>query len=76
MEDVVEIEIIDEGGEIMPGGDRTGPDGKGPKTGRGLGKAAGNNMGRSKGQGQGQGQGRNVGNSRSQGTGRGRNRNR
>ncbi len=74
MEDVVEIEIIEEGGEIMPGGDKTGPDGKGPKTGRGLGKAAGNNMGRGKGQGQ--GQGRNVGNSRSQGTGRGRNRNR
>jgi len=30
-----------EGGEIMPRGDGTGPQGKGPKTGRGLGKCSG-----------------------------------
>jgi uncharacterized protein len=29
------------GGEIMPNGDRTGPQGKGPKTGRGLGRGSG-----------------------------------
>ncbi|MGE0793627.1 MAG: DUF134 domain-containing protein [Candidatus Woesearchaeota archaeon] len=29
------------GGEIMPGGDKTGPQGKGPKTGRGLGYCSG-----------------------------------
>lgn len=29
------------GGEIMPNGDRTGPQGKGPKTGRGLGYCSG-----------------------------------
>jgi hypothetical protein len=34
----------------MPRGDGTGPDGKGPKTGRGLGKAVGNNMGSGIGQ--------------------------
>ncbi len=57
----------------MPGGDRTGPDVKGPRTGRGLGKAIGNEMGR--GRGQGRGQGRNIGNPRNQETGRGINRN-
>ncbi len=56
----------------MPGGDRTGPDGKGPRTGRGLGKSARNNTER--GRSQGKGQGRNTGNSRNQGTGRGINR--
>lgn len=30
----------------MPNGDKTGPNGKGPKTGRGLGKAVGNEKGR------------------------------
>ena len=58
MEDVVEEETVEEGGDIMPGGDRTGPDGKGPRTGRGLGKASGNETGRGRGQGQGQGRGR------------------
>ncbi|MCF7858229.1 MAG: DUF5320 domain-containing protein [Candidatus Cloacimonetes bacterium] len=29
----------------MPRGDGTGPEGKGPRTGRSLGKASGNNMG-------------------------------
>ncbi|MDD3175873.1 MAG: DUF134 domain-containing protein, partial [Candidatus Nanoarchaeia archaeon] len=29
------------GGEIMPSGDKTGPQGKGPKTGRGLGYCSG-----------------------------------
>jgi len=50
----------------MPGGDRTGPRGKGPKTGRGLGFCAGNkepgyNNPRGRpfdGRGRGQGQGR------------------
>jgi len=37
----------------MPGGDRTGPDGKGPRTGRGLGKSSGKEMGRGRGQGRG-----------------------
>lgn len=39
----------------MPRKDRTGPDGKGPRTGRGLGKSVGNNMGRDRNQDQGQG---------------------
>lgn len=56
------------GGEIMPGGDRTGPDGKGPRTGRGLGKSAGNKMGRNRGKSQGRGRGQ------GQGSGQGRNR--
>ena len=62
-----------EGGDIMAGGDRTGPQGKGPKTGRGLGLCSGNdkpgfesdeprrgaglNNGFRKGRGQGQGRG-------------------
>ena len=33
----------------MPGGDRTGPDGRGPRTGRGLGRANGNSSGRGRG---------------------------
>lgn len=45
----------------MPRGDGTGPDGKGPRTGRGLGKASGNNMG--SGKGTGRGLGRNADNS-------------
>ena len=65
---------------IMPGGDRTGPNGNGPRTGRGLGKAAGNNMGRGSnqvqrpGQGQGQEQRPAQGQGRNQGQGQGRNR--
>lgn len=31
------------GGEIMPNRDGTGPEGKGPKTGRGMGNCAGSN---------------------------------
>lgn len=57
------------GGRIMPGGDRTGPDGRGPRTGRGLGKSAGNNMGR----GNGQTQERSQDQGRGQGKGKGRN---
>ena len=34
---------------IMPKGDSTGPEGKGPKTGRGLGKSAGNDSGQNVG---------------------------
>ena len=46
----------------MPGGDRTGPNGEGPMTGRGAGYCAGNNMGgymprRSLGRGRGRGLG-------------------
>ena len=36
----------------MPKGDGTGPKGKGPKTGRGLGKAAGNKSGQNIGKSQ------------------------
>ena len=53
MENVVEEETKEKGGEIMPGGDRTGPDGRGPRTGRGLGKAIGNETGRRSDQGRG-----------------------
>ena len=57
----------------MPKGDRTGPNGKGPKTGRGAGKAVGNDMGSNVGFGQGQGRNRNNQSNRGTGTGRGRN---
>jgi hypothetical protein len=54
----------------MPRGDKTGPEGKGPRTGRGLGKSAGNESGQNvgrprkqhtydRGLGRGQGNGRN-----------------
>lgn len=48
----------------MPRGDGTGPDGKGPRTGRGLGKASGNKMGSGVGQSRGgnAGRGRRTGN--------------
>jgi len=59
--------------EKMPRGDGTGPDGKGPKTGRGMGRTAGNEMGRGIGTGQGQGRNRDNQNNRGTGTGRGRN---
>jgi len=42
----------------MPRGDGIGPDGKVPRTGRGLGKSAGTEMGRGSGQGQGRDQGK------------------
>jgi len=37
---------------VMPKGDGTGPKGKGPRTGRGLGKAAGNKSGQNIGKSQ------------------------
>lgn len=46
----------------MPRGDSTGPEGKGSKTGRGLGKCSGNNISSNlpkRGQGLGRGLGRN-----------------
>ncbi|MEA1971682.1 MAG: DUF134 domain-containing protein [Candidatus Cloacimonadota bacterium] len=58
-------------GGIMPKGDRTGPDGKGPRTGRGMGKSAGNQMG----QGRGTGQGKERGLHQGSGNGSGKNRN-
>lgn len=47
----------------MPRGDKTGPEGKGPKTGRGLGNCKitstpKRGRGRGRGRGQGRGQGR------------------
>ncbi len=45
----------------MPNGDKTGPQGKGPRTGRGLGQSIGNKSGRDQ----------ENGNSRGQATGRG-----
>ncbi|MFP4349250.1 MAG: DUF5320 domain-containing protein [Thermodesulfobacteriota bacterium] len=57
----------------MPGQDRTGPEGRGPKTGRGRGQC-GNSVGghSERGRGQGQGAGRGFG----KGTGRGNDENR
>lgn len=56
----------------MPGFDRTGPEGKGAKTGRGMGKCnpqkdvtdetrSGKGLGRGQGQGKGRGRGRGKG---------------
>ena len=58
----------------MPNGDRTGPEGKGPKTGRGLGYCAGNKQaGRnSDAPRQGQGRGLRNGSGRRLGNGLGR----
>ncbi|RLE19564.1 MAG: hypothetical protein DRJ08_03700 [Acidobacteria bacterium] len=71
----------------MPQGDQTGPEGKGPRTGRGLGKSAGNdrpgseqpgpgrlggNRGQGRGAGIGRGQGRGSGRGMGRGGGRGR----
>ena len=68
----------------MPRGDRTGPDGQGPKTGRGQGKCGkgtrnpsqgnqgGMKSGRGGGRGQGQGRGGGGGQGRGGGTGQGR----
>jgi len=44
----------------MPGGDRTGPEGKGPRTGRGMGPC-GSGSGRGRGRGAGRGTGRGLG---------------
>lgn len=68
-------------GDNMPGGDRTGPQGKGPKTGLQLGDCEGatpvqrgNGLGRGQGQGLGRGRGRGLGraNVNRRGMGRGR----
>ena len=64
----------------MPQGDRTGPQGQGPKTGKGQGKcgpkggtpAAQGQGGRGRGQGSGRGAGRGQGKGRGGGQGRGR----
>jgi hypothetical protein len=54
----------------MPGGDRTGPLGQGPRTGRGFGYCTGNDApGYYRGYGGGRGQG--MGNGRGMGRGRG-----
>jgi len=63
----------------MPQNDRTGPQGQGPKTGRGMGKcgpkgktpAPQGQGGAATGQGQGRGAGRGAGRGQGQGTGRG-----
>lgn len=63
----------------MPQGDRTGPQGQGPKTGRGMGKcgpkggdpAPQGQGGMGTGQGQGRGAGRGAGRGKGQGAGRG-----
>ena len=61
MEIVVAVIIEDMGGKIMPRGDGTGPNGKGCRTGRGLGKSNGNNMGSGIGVPRGLAGGRNSG---------------
>ena len=68
----------------MPQGDRTGPQGQGPKTGRGMGKCgskSGNpapqdqdGMGTGRGQGRGSGKGAGRGQGKGRGTGQGRGR--
>jgi len=56
----------------MPGGDRTGPNGQGPKTGRGLGYCTGNTQpGYSQPPQMGLGRGYGRGNNRGRGFGRG-----
>ncbi|RJQ33686.1 hypothetical protein C4566_03210 [Candidatus Parcubacteria bacterium] len=57
----------------MPNRDGTGPEGKGPKTGRGLGNCAGNQPKETIGQGLGRSLGQGLGRSLGQGLGRGRN---
>jgi hypothetical protein len=62
----------------MPQGDRTGPQGQGPKTGKGQGKC-GRNGGTSKpqrqgGRGRGQGSGRGAGRGQGKGSGAGQGR--
>lgn len=63
------------GGEIMPGGDKTGPEGKGSKTGRGLGKCSGSDKPGFESDEPRQGLGLNNGCRKGRGQGRGRNRN-
>jgi len=63
------------GGDIMPGGDKTGPEGKGPKTGRGLGFCNGNDKPGFESDEPRRGQGLNNGLRRGRGRGLGRNRN-
>ncbi len=70
----------------MPQGDRTGPQGQGPKTGRGRGKCNpkgvipapqdqnGKGTGRGQGRGSGRGAGRGTGRGGGQGNGKGRGR--
>jgi hypothetical protein len=70
----------------MPQGDRTGPQGQGPKTGRGMGKCGpkggtptpqeqgGSGTGRGQGRGSGRGAGRGSGRGGGQGSGKGRGR--
>ncbi len=55
----------------MPRGDRTGPDGQGPRTGRGQGKCGKGTQNPSQGGQRGMGSGRGGGSSRGQGQGRG-----
>ena len=45
----------------MPRGDRTGPQGQGPRTGRGQGSGRGQGQGSGRGQGQGSGRGQGKG---------------
>lgn len=57
----------------MPGGDRSGPEGKGSRTGRGLGYCTGNDMpGAARGAGMGRGFGRGLGRGFGMGRGFGR----
>jgi hypothetical protein len=64
----------------MPRGDRTGPQGQGPKTGRGMGKCGPKNQspaspgqgGIGAGKGQGRGSGRGTGRSKGKGRGTGK----
>jgi len=68
----------------MPQGDRTGPQGQGPKSGRGMGKCGPKDgtpapqgqggMGAGRGQGRGSGRGAARGKSRGRGSGQGRGR--
>ena len=70
----------------MPQGDRTGPQGQGPQTGRGMGKCGpkdgtpaprgqgGIGTGRGRGRGTGRGVSRGTGRGGGQGSGKGRNR--
>lgn len=56
----------------MPGFDKTGPEGRGPLTGRGLGQCQGARpVGNGRGLGRGNGQGLGRGQGRGQGQGRG-----
>lgn len=56
----------------MPAGDRTGPEGKGTRTGRGLGSCGGDAPVAGQGFGRGGGAGRGLGRGAGRGAGRGR----